>query len=408
MARPDEQDRLPIARPTLGAEEEQAVLDVLRSGWVSQGPRVMEFENRLSEYLGCQFVRAVNSGTSAILLALKAIGVGPGHSVVVPAFTCAATALPALALGAKIAFADIQISSFNISWPDVEKALRPDTKAVILVHLFGRMADAAQFASRCCERHVHLVEDACCALGAQQNAKRAGSFGTAGCFSFHPRKIITTGEGGAVCTNDDRVAERVGQDRSYGAVSSAWARFQQENGSPRGFERVAYNFKLTDLQATVGIAQMDKLPVFLEQRRRLAERYSELLSGMPGIQLPAPISDPETDVCQSVVCLWTPRPMETLMSDSDALKRAIASLDVLRSAMSSDGIAVSDAAQFLPELPVFRSVRSCEENLAEQYPAASIAAKLAFALPVFPEMTPKQVERVVDAVANASRAAMGD
>jgi len=398
---------IPLARPTFGPQEERAVAEALRSGWVSQGPRVLEFEKALAEFLGCQHVRAVNSGSSAILLALKALGVGPGDSVAVPAFTCAATALPVLALGAEVAFADVGLATFNLAWAEAERALRPDTKAIVLVHLFGRMADAAGFASRCRERGIGLVEDACLALGAKQRGRAAGSLGAAGCFSFHPRKVITTGEGGAVATDDPAIAQCVESDRNYGAAASAWQRFQSGVGSLAGFSRVAYNFKLTDLQAAVGLCQMARLPAFLAERRRIAAAYAEALADVSGLRLPSVPADEAETAHQAVVCLWAPDEPERLLADAAALARAVASREVLRGELASRGIAFSDAAQFMPGLPVFGGSAGEEGALARRFPASFLAAKLSFALPIFPGMTAGEIARVCEAVRAGARKARG-
>jgi perosamine synthetase len=401
MSAPSE-NVVPLARPTLGVEEEQAVCEVLRSGWVSQGPRVIDFENALAELLGCKYVRAVNSGTSALMLALKAFDVGPGDSVVVPAFTCPASALPVLAVGAEPVFADIELSSFNTTWRLVEPAIRPNTRAVILVHFFGRMADAAGLAPRCRDRRIVLIEDAALALGARQAGRQAGTIGDAGCLSFHPRKMITTGEGGAVCTDDPRVVAHVETDRNYGAAVTAWARFQENVGRLQGFERLAFNAKLTDLQAAIGVPQVARLPGFIAERRRIAAAYRESLAGLPALELPVDPDDPEEHVYQAFVCLWKPEPVESLLADRAALQRAVSSVGVLRSEIAAGGVAVSDAGQFLPSLPVFRS-RTAEHDPGEACPAAELAAKLTFALPIFPGMTEREVERVIQAVRDAVR-----
>jgi len=379
------------------------VCDVLRSGWVSCGPQAAEFENKLAKYLGCKYVRAVNSGSSAILLALKAIGIGPGDSVIVPAFTCAATALPILILAAEPIFVDVQVSTFNMTWPDAEKAIRPDTKAIILVHLFGRMADAAKFAEHCRERSLSLIEDACLALGAKQNSKSAGTFGRAGCFSFHPRKIITTGEGGAVCTDDQNIAEAVECDRNYGAVKSAWERFRNNESSPKGFEHSAFNFKLTDLQAAVGIAQLNKISTFINKRKEIVARYTDGLAEVPGIQIPALPADAESFVPETFVCLWTPHPVEALLADKSLLHRAESDLRSLRAEISSQGIAISDAAQCLPELGVFSKGLKDNCLVQEEYPQAYLASRLCFALPIFAQMELSMVDRVISTLKAACK-----
>ena len=394
---------IPLARPVLGSAEQAAVRDVLASGWLSQGPKVIEFEKALSEYLGCQYVRAANSGTSALLLALKAVGVGSGDSVVVPAFTCAASALPVLAVGAKPVFADIDLATFNTTWHQAERVLRPDTKAVILAYLFGRMADAPMFAEQCRVRGIALIEDAALALGAKRAGRCAGTFGSAGCFSFHPRKMITTGEGGAVCTDDPDLAAQVRSDSNYGASVSAWDRFQENVGRLRGFQRVAFNMKMTDIQAAMGTVQLARLSEFIAARRRIAARYRDAFSGIPMFRLPAPSNDAEEDVCQAFVCIWTPKPLESLLADPRLLERATEAAERFKSDVAAQGIAVSDAAQFLPELPVFRA-EIAGVDAAAAYPNALVAAKLAFALPIFPGMTDEQIDRVIHAVRAAAQA----
>jgi len=399
--------QIPLARPSFGTEEEHAVCEVLRSGWVSHGPRVVEFEDKLAKYLDCKYVRAVNSGSSAILLALKAIGVGPGDSVIVPAFTCAATALPILALGADPIFVDVEVSTFHMTWSNVADAIRPDTKAVIQVHLFGKMADAYEFSTRCRERGIVLIEDACLGLGAKQNGKAAGTLGTAGCFSFHPRKIITTGEGGAVCTDDPNIAESVEHDRNYGAVSSAWSRHQKREGALKGFERLAYNFKLTDIQAAIGTVQLDKLSDFIDERRRIAARYTEALRDVPGLQLSVQAHDEQRDVKQAFVCLWTPFPIERLLTDSSAMKRALNSLEIFKSELIAKKIAVSNAAQFLPALPVFHTKSEAITKIQDNYPVSYLVDKLSFALPIFPGMTWNDQDRVIKSVISSYRKHVG-
>lgn len=395
MDRRSKENVIPLARAVFGPEEERAVRDVLRSGWVSHGPCVVEFENTLADYLGCKYVRAVNSGSSAILLALKAIGVGPGDSVVVPAFACAATALPILCLGAEVVFADIDLFSFNMSWVNVQKVIKENTKAILLVHIFGRMADAPAFMSACEHRGIALIEDACLALGARMNGRAAGTFGVAGCYSFHPRKMITTGEGGAVATNDEIIAGSVECDRNYGATRSAWSRFQTNAGELEGFERPAYNFKLTDIQAAIGVVQMRRLPEFIREHRRVATAYREQMQDLPGIELPTRVPE-ECDVNQAFVCRWVPLPANEMLSNETLLAQAVSSLRSFKVGMISEGVAVSDAGQFLPGLPVFRAVGVTDAQLREQYPSAYLAGATSFALPMFPWMQHEDQAHIID------------
>lgn len=392
------EDSIPLSRPFIGAEEERAVCEVLRSGWLSHGPSVIRFEERLAEYLRCRFVRAVNSGSSALHLALKALDIGPGDSVVVPALSCVATALPVLAVGANVVFADIDLITLNLSWSAVERVLRPNTKAVVLVHAFGRMADAIGFAAQCDKRGLHLVEDACLALGATQETRQAGTIGRAGCFSFYPGKVITTGEGGAVATDDEFLAASIEQDRNYGAASSAWNRIRSAEIALRGFERPAFNFKMSDVQAAIGIVQLDRLPNLLVSRHRIASRYAEALAGLKGIALPGACDHNASHIHQSFVCLWQPVPVSRLLEDSGALDDAVSGLHRLRGNLRARGVMIAGAGQFLPALPVFRPADEDTGALRERFPYARLAEKLAFRLPIFPGMQSNEIDRVVHAL----------
>ena len=387
---------VPLARPSFGKEEAQVVKEVLASGWVSQGPRVEEFETRLSELLGCRHVCTVNSGTSAIMLVLRALDIGAGDSVVVPAFGCAASALPILETGARPLFADIDPATFNVSWQTIERVLEHNTKVVLVAHMFGQICDMDLIARECRRRHLILIEDAALAFGARKGERQAGTFGLAGCLSFHPRKIVTTGEGGAVCTNDSNLAARVRESRNYGASRTAWARFQKADGSPKGFSRLAFNCKLTDLQAAIGLVQLRHLPNFLARRRRIARFYSTKLKPFSQLQLPLTPAAEWEHVFQAYVCTWLTGAYDPVVLQPRRLRSLEKSLVSLKRSLSKQNIGVSDAGQFLPDLPVFGIERSSGE-----WPYAYVASRLAFALPIYPGMSWSDARRVVTAVGSA-------
>lgn len=384
---------VPLARPSFGVEEMEALGQVLDSGWVSQGPRVEAFEQGLASFLGSKEVVAVNSGTSALMLALRAMEVGAGRSVIVPAFGCAATALPVLETGARLLFAEVDPASFNLTWETISRVLEPDTTAVILVHMFGRIADVAAIESECRRRGLLLLEDAALSLGARYATRPAGTFGSAGCFSFHPRKILTTGEGGAICTDEQQVAARARAARNYGAAQTAWTRFQTSDGSPRGFSQLGFNCKLTDLQAAVGQVQLKRLPGFVDRRRAIAGAYQKGLADCRHLTLPAVPAAVDEHVFQAYVCTWTPAPLIELAHHPQQLERAEAGLNRFKGILTDRGVAVSDAAQFLPGLPVFGS-----QPGEKAWPLSQALARLAFAIPIFPSMTQEQIERVIATV----------
>ena len=384
---------VPLARPLFGKAEAQAVKEVLASGWVSQGPRVEEFETRLSELLGCRHVCAVNSCTSALMLVLRALDIGPGDSVVVPAFGCAASAMPVLETGAKPLFADIEPATFNVSWKTIARALKKNTKAIIVAHMFGQICDLDLIVSECRRRNLVLIEDAALAFGARKDGRYAGTFGLAGCFSFHPRKMLTTGEGGAVCTDNSDLAARVRSSRNYGASRTAWNRFQKGDGSPSGFSRLAFNCKLTDLQAAIGLVQLRRLPDFLAKRRLIADSYSAKLEPFSELRLPLNPATQWEHVFQAYVCTMLTGSYEEAISRPRHLHSFEKVLAAFKKSLAKHDVAVSDAGQFLPELSVFGRGSSREE-----WPYAYIASRFAFALPIYPGMSRSDIKRVVSAV----------
>lgn len=242
-----------IASPLVGAEEKQAVLDVLASGQLAQGSRVAAFEQRFADLCQVKEAIAVSSGTAALYLALLAHDVGPGDEVITTPFSFAATANAILMVGATPVFVDIEADTFNLDPCRVEAAITPRTKAILPVHLYGHPADMPRFASLAATYHLALIEDACQAHAASIDGRMAGSFGT-GCFSFYATKNITTGEGGMITSNNPAIAERVRLLRNHG---------QQER-----YRHLAlgYNFRMTEMQAALGLVQLEKLERFTRQR----------------------------------------------------------------------------------------------------------------------------------------------
>lgn len=244
---------IPIARPLLGSEEEEAVRGVLASGQIAGGRQVAEFERRFAEVCQVRAAVAVSSGTAALHLALLAHGIGPGDEVITTAFSFAATANVILLVGATPVFVDIEPETFNLDPAQVEAALTPRTRAIMPVHLYGNPADMEKLVALAETHHLQIIEDACQAHAASVQGKPVGSFGT-GCFSFYATKNMTTGEGGMVTTADPLIAERVRLLRSHGEQ----ARYVHVT--------LGYNLRMTDIQAAIGLVQLRKLEQFTEQR----------------------------------------------------------------------------------------------------------------------------------------------
>ena len=251
-------DFIPIAKPIIGEEEIAAVGDVLRSGMLAQGKEVKQFEDEFARYLGAKFAIAVNNGTVALDLAVKALGLKPGDEVITPAFTFIATANCAIYQGLKPVFADVDPHTFNIDPNDLQEKITPRTRAVIGVHLYGQPFELSAVQQICEDKGLHLIEDCAQAHGAEYRGRKVGSFAT-GCFSFYPTKNMTTGEGGMITTNDDSLEQRLHLLRSHGDTGKY------------NHVSLGYNYRMMNIQGALGLAQLTKLEEFTAKRIKNAE-----------------------------------------------------------------------------------------------------------------------------------------
>lgn len=269
---------IPLARPVLGLAELEEVRAVLESGTLTQGPRVAAFEGAVADYLGGSAeVIATTSATTALHLAMCLLEIGPGDEVVLPSFTFPATVNVVLQQGAVPVLADVELDTFTLDPGSLATRLTPRTRAVMPVHLFGLAADLDAIRAVTAPRGIPLVEDAACALGARYRGRPCGGLGEIGCFSFHPRKIVTTGEGGMLVTRDPEMARRARRLRQHGGEREA-NRFR--------FVEWGYNYRMSDIQAAVGLPQMRRLEELVAERRRLAQGLSARLADLPELGLP--------------------------------------------------------------------------------------------------------------------------
>lgn len=283
--------QIQISLPSTGDDEWQAVREPLRTGWLTQGPKVAEFEKAFGARHAVTHALATTSCTTGLHLILAAMGVGPGDEVIVPAFTWVATANVVVYCGATPVFVDVDRSTNNLDVNDLQRKLTSRTRAVIAVHLFGLCADMDALAA-VLPRHVPIIEDAACASGASYKGRHAGGLGLAAAFSFHPRKSITTGEGGMVTTNDDALAATANMLRNHGAAISE----EQRHRGPRpyllpDFNLLGFNYRMTDLQGAVGLVQLGKLDRFIAERDAAAQWYIDELSSVPWLRMPQRPSD---------------------------------------------------------------------------------------------------------------------
>ncbi len=278
---------IPVARPSIGEQEERAIVAALRSGWVSQGPKVAEFERQFAAYVGARNAVAVSSCTTALHLALIAVGVKPGDEVICPSLSFIATANAIAYTGAVPVFADVDLITYNIDPACIEKAITARTRAILLVHQVGLPAELDEINDLAYRRGLVVVEDAACAIGAEYRERRIGlPHAAVACFSFHPRKVLTTGEGGMITTADEELAARMRRLRQHGMSVSDLARHGSSKVMAETYDELGYNYRMTDMQAALGTVQLGRLDEMLAKRRRLAQRYTERLAGLTWLVAP--------------------------------------------------------------------------------------------------------------------------
>ena len=383
---------IPISRPFFGPEEFELIQKPLESGWVVQGPYVERFEQAFAAHTGAVHAAAASSCTTALHLAVAALDLKPGDEVIVPAFTWISTANVVEYLGATPVFCDVELDTFNLDVAHAAALVTPRTVGIIPVHLFGLCApmDAVMTLA---ERHrLWVVEDAACALGGYYRGRHAGTFGQAGCFSFHPRKSITTGEGGMVTSARQDLHDQVCSLRDHGATRTDRERHEQKGSFLlASYPHLGYNYRLTDIQGALGCVQMSRAQTLLDGRTRAARRYSERLAGLEWLRIPAP---PEGDVhgWQSYVCLFRPE-MPTLQN----VDRLHARRNMLMAALEAQGIATRQGTH----APVIQSYYAEKYAIRpEDFPNSYLADRLTLSLPLYPQITDAEIDYVVDALAS--------
>lgn len=353
--------------PLTGAEELAAVAEVLESGFLTQGPRAAEFERQIAEYVGVPRAFATSSATTGLHLALHAAGVQAGDEVIIPDFSFPATANAVIQQGATPVFVDIDLDTFNMNPDRIAAAVTERTRAIMPVHAFGLPAAMDPINAEAARIGVPVIEDAACALGGTYRGRQAGSLGTAGVFSFHPRKIITTGEGGLITTSDEQLAERVAVLRTHGAVRGSHY---------MSFVDAGYNYRLSDVHAAIGIAQMAKLDGIMSGRRSLAAVYGEALAGLDGVQAPF-VPEGTEHAYQSYVVLL----------DEGIDRNAV--IDAMRAAE----IETTLGTYSMHLQPYFRERFGIAD---EQLPNSTRAHASALTLPLYPQLAESDVLRVVE------------
>jgi perosamine synthetase len=277
---------VPFSRPTFKGHEGEAVAQAIATGWVSQGPRVREFEAAFAERVGAAEAVAVSNCTTALQLALYAVGVGAGDEVIVPSMSFIATANAVWQNGATPVFAEVDPRTFNLDPDAAERAITERTRAIMPVHQMGLPADMDRFFEIADRHGVELVEDAACAVGARYKGRPIGGLGPLSCFSLHPRKVITTGEGGMITLQDSALAARLRQLRQHAMDVSDLARHNARDVIIETYPERGWNYRMTDMQGALGLCQLEMLDEILAERRRLADRYTAAIDDIPFLEAP--------------------------------------------------------------------------------------------------------------------------
>lgn len=358
-----------LAVPSVGIEELDEIRKVLDSKYLVQGDKVEEFEQMISEYLNVKHVIAVSSGTAALHLALIAAGIGLGDEVIVPDFTFPATANVIELIGGVTKFVDIKLDNYCIDSDKIEEKITKKTKAIIPVHEFGQSANMNEIKRIAEKYNIKVIEDAACALGARYNEMAVGTIGDIGCFSFHPRKAITTGEGGVVVTNNFQIAKKIRVLRNHG--------IDYGNGKIE-FQQAGFNYRMTNIQGAIGVAQMKKLDNIIKERRKISNLYNDLLMKIPQIILPEEKSYGE-HVYQTYHVLL-----------HDSINR-----DFVIKKLKECGIETNIGAYAVHEQPYYKLKYGCCD---EEYTNSIFSYQHGIALPLYYGLSEKDIIMVVNAL----------
>jgi dTDP-4-amino-4,6-dideoxygalactose transaminase len=361
--------------PFIDKRELEEIDKVLSSGYLTQGPKTAEFEQKVADYIGCQFAFAMSSCTTALHLALVVLDIKPGDEVLVADFTFPATANVVVQSGAVPVLVDINLDTFTMNVDDLRSKITSRSKAIIAVDAFGCAADYDPIIRIATEYNLPVIEDAATAIGATYYGRFCGNLSVLGCFSFHPRKVITTGEGGMVTTNDSVLAEKIRLLRSHGGVREGnWFRY----------EAAGYNYRLSDVHGAIGVAQMEKLPMLVQRKRELAASLSARLANVPGIRTPI---EPQWGghIYQSYVALL-----------DENLNR-----DQVVDGMRSRGIETTLGTYALHAQPFFQREYGYK---SAQLPNSYAAFMRTVTLPLYPQMVPEDLDTIAENIDSVIRA----
>tara|TARA_Y100001970_G_C14255375_1_gene874965 strand:- start:4581 stop:5759 length:1179 start_codon:yes stop_codon:yes gene_type:complete len=382
--------KVPIAKTKLTVEEYNIISQPLKNGWLVQGEFVRDFENKFSEFTGIKNSIAVTSCTTALHLSLSALGFKKDDEAIVPAFTWISTANVVEHLGGKVVFCDIDLKTFNIDVEKIESLITPKTKAIIPVHLFGLPAEMNKILQLAEKYNLFVIEDAACGFGSEYHGQHVGSFGKTGCFSFHPRKAITTGEGGMITTNDDNFAEKLRSMRDHGASITD---HQRHHGAKpyllADYPFAGFNYRMTDIQASIGSTQMERAKVIIDERRKIGLEYNLKFKDLNFFQLPFENND-FLHSYQSYPCIYDIKRISLGKIKSIKNQR-----NLFMDNLQKDGVSTRPATHAVHMLKYYSRKYGCKP---EDYPNARIANDCSISLPLYNGLKKEEQNYVVQKI----------
>lgn len=390
---------IPITKTIFGDEEKEAIVKPLETGWVVQGPNVAKFQNMFADFTGSKYAHAASNCTTALHLGLEAMGITKGDKVIVPSFTYVASANAVEYTGAEVVFCDIDLKTFNIDETKLEEIIKKDSsiKAIMPVNLFGLCANMPYIMELAKKYNLKVIEDSACGFDGWIGDKHSGTFGDCGCFSFHPRKSICTGEGGMLITDDEDIASKVSQLKDHGASKSDLQRHKEKGGSLLpDFTMRGYNYRMTDMQGALGVCQMDRKEYIMNGRREIASKYDEVLKDISQLVSPY-IPENYKHGYQSYVCIFTDGEDISNLT-KEQIDRINIKRNIFMEKLEEMTIATRQGTHAVHTLGYYKNKNNFKD---EDFLMSYAADRLSIALPLYAGMTNEEFDYVISNIKEA-------
>ncbi|MDN5062721.1 DegT/DnrJ/EryC1/StrS family aminotransferase [Aliarcobacter butzleri] len=390
---------IPITKTIFGDEEKKAIVKPLETGWVVQGPNVAKFQNMFADFTGSKYAHAASNCTTALHLGLEAMGITKGDKVIVPSFTYVASANAVEYTGAEVVFCDIDLKTFNIDETKLEEMIKNDNsiKAIMPVNLFGLCANMPYIIELAKKYNLKVIEDSACGFDGWIGDKHSGTFGDCGCFSFHPRKSICTGEGGMLITDDEDIANKVSQLKDHGASKSDLQRHKEKGGSLLpDFTMRGYNYRMTDMQGALGVCQMDRKEYIMNGRREVASKYDIVLKDISQLVSPY-IPENYKHGYQSYVCIFTDGEDISNLT-KEQIDRINIKRNIFMEKLEEMTIATRQGTHAVHTLAYYKNKNNFKD---EDFLMSYAADRLSIALPLYAGMTNEEFDYVISNIKEA-------